>query len=76
MSKESIEKIVFPEIHAVTYKPKSECEFFSVIEKEGSYYAKCKFLDSMITKSKISKCEKDYKTCPYRKLGLKTLENQ
>ncbi|MDP8003056.1 MAG: hypothetical protein ACP5I6_05735 [Caldisphaera sp.] len=71
MSKESPEKIIFPEIYALSYRPKSDCEFFDIIEKQDSYFAKCKFLDSLITKSKASKCEKDYKNCPYRKLGLK-----
>ncbi|MEB2793624.1 MAG: hypothetical protein G5Z42_05710 [Caldisphaeraceae archaeon] len=73
MSKGFQEKIVFPEIYSLSYKPKSGCEFFEAIERNGSYFAKCKILDSFITRSKVSKCENLWMDCPYRRLGLKHL---
>lgn len=72
VSKEAKIKIVFDPIYALSYKPSSGCEFFDVIENNGNYYARCKAIDSVITKSKVIKCENSWKDCPYRKLALKS----
>jgi len=72
MSKENKIKTVFEPIYMLSYKPSSGCEFFEVLENNGNYYARCKVIDSLITKSKVNKCENYWKDCPYRRLSLKS----
>lgn len=65
----------YAKIHAIHYKPRSQCEFFEVIEGEGYYMAKCKILDRFIVRDMIFKCEKYWDQCPYRR-GVLRLESQ
>ena len=60
-------------IFQVYHKPSSGCEFFEVREKEGSYLAYCKVLDRYLTRDQVFKCENYWKTCPFRKIGLRMM---
>lgn len=64
------EKIVFPIIYALYIKPSSQCEFFKIIEKEGYYIAWCNVVEKPIVKDSVIKCEKFWKTCPFRKTAI------
>ncbi|MGC9209741.1 MAG: hypothetical protein ACP5FT_00490 [Acidilobus sp.] len=66
-------KIYYPDIYQLAYRPSSKCEFFEVYDLGGTYVAYCKVLESYIVKSKVSRCEKLYETCPFRRVGLKTI---
>ncbi|MGC9071365.1 MAG: hypothetical protein ACP5HK_01510 [Acidilobus sp.] len=72
-SPELPKKIYYPDIYQLTYRPSSGCEFFEVYEVGGAYVAYCKVLESYIVRSKVGRCEKQYMTCPFRRVGLKTL---
>ena len=70
----SQERIVFPKIFALYTMPKSGCEFFEVVEKEGFFVAKCKVLDRFLVNTSVYKCEKLWEDCPFRRLALKLQE--
>jgi hypothetical protein len=68
-------EVVFPKIYMLPKKPESACEFLEVEEtKEGFYLARCKVLDRYLTVYQVMKCERFWKTCPYRKFGLQFLK--
>ncbi len=62
-------------IHSLKSKPDSGCEFFVIEEDEsGAYLAACKVLNRYLTRYEVPLCEKYWKDCPYRKIGL-TIES-
>jgi hypothetical protein len=61
------DKIMFPIIYTLHYKPSSECEFFKVLEREGYYIGWCGVLERPVVKSSIYKCERYWQTCPFRR---------
>ncbi len=60
---------LYVQIHALYQRPRSGCEYFEVIEEEGYYLARCKVLDRFLTKDQALKCERYWKSCPYRRFG-------
>jgi len=63
-------EVVYPRIFVLPRKPESGCEYLEVEEtKEGFYLAKCKVLGRYLTSFHVAKCEKYWKTCPYRRFG-------
>jgi hypothetical protein len=69
-------RIYFLDIYQLNYRPSSGCEFFETYDVGGSYVAYCKVTENYIVRSKVVKCEKNYATCPYRKLGLSMLRQK
>ncbi len=69
-------RIYYADIYQVSYRPSSGCEFFETYEVGGAYVAYCRVLESYIVRSKVSKCEKQYMTCPFRRIGLKLRESR
>jgi len=66
----------YAKIHAIHYKPKSQCEFFEVVEAEGYYMARCRALDRFIVRDLVYKCEKYWDQCPYRRNALRLESEQ
>ncbi len=66
-------EIVYKPIHVLYGRPKSDCEFFRVIEEAGSYMAICMVLGRHLTKDEVIKCENYWKSCPYRRIGKQML---
>jgi hypothetical protein len=64
------DKVMFPVIYALHYKPTSQCEFFKVVEREGYYMGWCEALERYIVRSSVYKCERYWQTCPFRRSAL------
>jgi len=60
---------LYAKIHMLYQRPKSDCEYFEVEEREGFYLARCRVLDRYLTRDQALKCERYWKTCPYRRFG-------
>ncbi|MEB3816421.1 MAG: hypothetical protein LRS46_00550 [Desulfurococcales archaeon] len=61
---------MFPEIFLLGRKPSSQCEYFKVEKtSEGRYAAYCEVLGRYLTVYQVEKCEKYWRTCPYRRFG-------
>ena len=73
MSRE--QKIPFPRIFILHYKPSSACKFFEVKEQEGYYIARCRVLGRYLVKGSVYKCEKFWEECPFRKIALRMSES-
>ena len=69
------ERITYPRIFALHYKPDSGCKYFEVKEMEGYYVAKCKVLGRFIVKDMVYKCEKYWEDCPFRRIALRMNES-
>lgn len=67
------DRIVFPKIYALHYRPSSKCEYFEVIESEGVYVGRCRVLERPLIKYSVINCEKYYLKCPYRASVLENL---
>lgn len=65
------EKIVYPRIYVVGRKPRSECEFFEVKERDGGFIAVCRVLGRPLTAPTIEKCERYWQDCPFRRLATR-----
>jgi hypothetical protein len=62
---------MYPSIFVLERKPSSDCEFFKVEKtQEGLYVAYCEVLGRYLTKFQVEKCERAWKTCPYRRFGV------
>ena len=59
-------------VHSLQKKrPKSECEFFVVVEDDsGAYLVACDVLERYLTRYEVPLCENHWKDCPYRKIGI------
>jgi len=68
------DKIIYPVIYALYYKPSSGCEFFRVREGEGYYIAWCDATERPIIRSSVYKCERFWQSCPFRKSALQTTQ--
>lgn len=64
------EKIIFPVIYMLHYRPSSGCEFFRVLEREGYFIGWCRVLERALVKDSVVKCERFWLACPFRKTGL------
>ncbi|MEB2836616.1 MAG: hypothetical protein GSR80_001787 [Desulfurococcales archaeon] len=63
--------MMYPRIFLLNRKPSSECEYFEVEKtSEGLYVAYCRVLGRYLTLYQVEKCEKAWKTCPYRRFGV------
>ena len=67
----SRDKLVYPKIYVVHYRPESGCEYFKVREAEGGYIARCEILDRYLAKHEILKCERYWQMCPFRRFAVK-----
>ncbi|MEB3846518.1 MAG: hypothetical protein GSR74_00915 [Desulfurococcales archaeon] len=67
-------QVIYKPIHTLYARPSSECEFFRVVEEGGSYMAMCMVLGRYLTRDEVVKCENYWKTCPYRKIGKRMME--
>ena len=65
------DKLVYPKIYVMQYRPSSGCEHFKVVEKEGGYVARCLVLDRYLVKYEVTKCEKYWQLCPFRRFALR-----
>ena len=63
--------MMYPNIFVLNRKPSSECEYFRVEKtSEGMYVAYCEVLGRYLTRFHVEKCERSWKTCPYRRFGV------
>ncbi|MCE4600079.1 MAG: hypothetical protein F7C38_00735 [Desulfurococcales archaeon] len=67
--------VIYKPIHILYTRPRSECNFFKYTEESGGYIAWCMVLNRPLTKDEAIKCEKYWKTCPYRRIGLQMEED-
>ena len=67
--------VIYKPIHVLYTRPKSGCEFFKFSEEAGGYIAWCMVLNRPLTKDEAIKCEKYWRTCPYRRIGIQMEES-
>ncbi len=59
-------------IHSLSTQPRCSCEYFIYTQHEsGTYVAACKVLRRYLTRYEVKLCEKKWRECPFRKIGLK-----
>ncbi len=63
-------RLPYKKIFLLYRKPSSQCEFFTVKEDQDGYLAYCRVLDGYLTMYSVSKCERYWQSCPYRRIGL------
>ncbi len=60
----------YPPIHLLERRPESSCQFFKVYEYGGGYLAYCAILERLLTRSEVEACEKHWRSCPVRRIGV------
>ena len=59
-------------IHSLSKEPRSGCEFFTVERHEsGSFLSVCRVLGRYLTRYEVKLCERYWRDCPFRKLGVR-----
>ncbi len=60
----------YPPIHLLEQRPSGECPFMKVYEYSGGFLAYCVILERLLTRSEVETCEKYWRSCPIRRIGL------
>jgi len=69
-SRKARQYTMYPKIFSLTRRPSSGCEFLEVEKSgDGAYVARCKVLDRYLTVFQVEKCEKYWRSCPFRRFG-------
>lgn len=63
-------RLPYKKIFLMHRKPSSQCEFFEVKGDQEGFLAYCRVLGRYLTAHSVSRCEKYWQSCPYRRLGL------